>query len=164
MNFFKWVLIVGVAISTHANATLLTVKGNVVWGAKNINVNGVLYDAEFGQNYLENNSIFDNYDKAQAGILGMALLNQVFAQIDFRNGEYINGCGSKETWCSAYTFMKTTQDEAFMGASIDGNLEWNEGWNKEVREKFSYIFSTSNDNSYITTVKWSLAGAEKKSG
>jgi hypothetical protein len=147
----------------HANATTLTIVDKVVYGAKNIEINDVLYDAEFGHGYLANNSVFDNYDKNKAEIVGNTLLNQVFSQIQFNQGQYLNGCSAYEKWCSAYTFMDTSGDEGFLGAYINGSLEWNEGVNSQVRDKFSYIFSLSNGSSYITTIKWSLAGAAERS-
>ncbi len=163
MKFLNWTMVTGLLFSAHANATLLTIVDNVVYGAKNVEINGVLYDAEFGHGYLANNSVFDNYDKAQAGIVGNALINQVFSQVNLKEGQYLNGCSAYDAWCSAFTFMDTSRDEGFLGAYMNGNLEWNEGVNSEIRDKFSYIFSMSNGSTYITTIKWSLAGAEARS-
>lgn len=163
MKFLNWTMVTGLLLSAHANATLLTIVDNVVYGAKNVEINGVLYDAEFGHGYLANNSVFDNYDKAQAGIVGIALINQVFSQVNLKEGQYLNGCSAYDAWCSAYTFMDTSRDEGFLGTYMNGNLEWNEGVNSEIRDKFSYIFSMSNGSTYITTIKWSLAGAAERS-
>lgn len=163
MKFVNWISMAGLTISMHANATLLTIVDHVVYGAKNIEINGVLYDAEFGHGNLANNSVFDNYDKGQAGIVGNALINQVFSQVNLKEGQYLNGCSAYDAQCSAFTFMDTSRDEGFLGTYMNGYLEWNEGVNSEVRDKFSYIFSISNGSSYITTVKWSLAGAEARS-
>ncbi|MDP8567575.1 VPLPA-CTERM sorting domain-containing protein [Methylophilus aquaticus] len=163
MKFVNWITLAGLTISMHANATLLTIVNNVVYGAKNIEINGVLYDAEFGHGYLANNSVFDNYDKGKAEVVGQALINQVFSQIKLNNGEYLNGCSAYDAWCSAYTFMDTSTDEGFLGAYTNGHIEWEEGFNSAIRDKFSYIFSTSNGSSYITTIQWSLAGAQARS-
>lgn len=163
MKLLNWTMVTGLLFSAHANATLLTIVDNVVYGAKNVEINGVLYNAEFGHGYLANNSVFDNYDKAQAGVVGNALINQVFSQVNLKEGQYLNGCSAYDAQCSAFTFMDTSLDEGFLGTYMDGYLEWNEGVNSEVRDKFSYIFSMSNGSTYITTIKWSLAGAEARS-
>lgn len=151
MHFFKKIITV-VAIylglfSTAQAATLHYDQGQLT-SASGVDVGGTLFDVEFGKTFFDYNSSLYGYDKAAAGVLGMALYDQVIS-VKTAN---IKGCTAD---CVVYTFLEDSSAKNVLGVYSNNYayLEWIGGYGEAVKPKFQSIFQNL-DPSYIMLAKW----------
>jgi hypothetical protein len=151
MDLFKKIVTVAAfylgLMSAPQAATLHYDKGQLT-SASGVDVNGTLFDVEFGKTFFDYNASLYGYDKAAAGVLGMALYNQVIS-VKTAN---INGCTSD---CVVYTFLEDASAKNVLGVYSDSYayLEWIGGYGEAVKPKFQSIFQNL-DPSYIMLAKW----------
>lgn len=151
MHLFKKIITVTaiyLGLLSAAQAATLHYDQGQLTGASGVDVGGTLFDVEFGKTFFDYNPSLYGYDKAAAGVLGVALYDQVIS-VKTAN---IKGCTSD---CVVYTFLEDSSAKNVLGVYSYqyAQLEWIGGYGEDVKPKFQSIFQNL-DPSYIMLAKW----------